>query len=86
VLWVEELVGVPLAMALRPLRREEAAGIEEALRALHRCGAAHGSVDGEHVRLDEERGAALSFPAEVGERASAEADLAALEALRGRAG
>lgn len=86
VLWVEELVGVPLAMALRPLESAEAAGLEEALRALHRCGAAHGSVDGEHVRLDEERGVALSFPVEVGERASAEADLAALEALRGRAG
>jgi serine/threonine-protein kinase len=83
VLWVEELVGVPLAMALRPLGEEEAARVEEALRELHLRGAVHGSVDGEHLRLDEERGAALSFPLVVAEGATAEGDLAALAALRG---
>ncbi len=83
VLWVEELVGVPLAMALKPLEEEAAARVEAALRELHLRGGAHGSVDGEHLRLDEERGVALSFPLAVVEGATAEGDLAALAALRG---
>jgi serine/threonine-protein kinase len=83
VLWVEDLVGVPLAMALRPLTGAEREAIGAALRGLHRSGVAHGSVDGEHLRIDEERGVALAFPLRLETSASPEGDLAALEALGG---
>lgn len=83
-LWIEDLVGVPLAMALRPLTPGEVRELDTALRALHQRGGVHGSVDGEHVRLDDTRGVALAFPFRVDEKASAEGDLAALEALKVR--
>ncbi|MCS6898535.1 MAG: tetratricopeptide repeat protein [Myxococcales bacterium] len=86
VLWVEDLIGLPFAMAQRPLREEEARRLEEALGELHRRGVAHGSVDGEHVRWDDARGVTLSFPRKVMEEATAEGDLAALAALRKAAG
>lgn len=80
-LWVEDLEGVPLAVAGRRLRADERERLRAALEALHQRGVAHGQVDGEHVRLSEQRGVVLMFPGEARATATAEADLAALREL-----
>jgi len=76
-LWLAAPGGYPLD---RPLAADERSGLEEALRALHRAGVVHGSVDADHVVVTP-RGIMLLFAGDPDSTAVPDGDWLALSRL-----
>jgi serine/threonine-protein kinase len=79
-IWLAAPRGAPLAGPLTP---EQAAALREALDRLHEAGEAHGSVDAEHVFVEEGGGAVLCWAPTPGPTATADLDRLALARLGG---
>ena len=79
-IWLAAPAGTPLSGALSPA---QAATLREALGRLHEIGEIHGSVDAEHVIVDDQGGVVLSFSGAPGPTATADLDRLAVARLSG---
>jgi tetratricopeptide (TPR) repeat protein len=79
-IWLAAPRGAPLAGKLSP---PQAATLRDALTRLHEIGEIHGSVDAEHVIVDEDGGVILSFSGAPGPTATADLDRLGLARLSG---
>lgn len=79
-IWIEPPTGQCLADAGRPLRPELAERLRAGLSALHAEGVAHGSVDREHVYVQDDY-VVITFPRALAPGRTPEEDVAALASL-----